>query len=156
MLHTYMSTCTMHVAYLAMCTLIVDLSQQPIHQPITWEEDRIIFSRLLFELNCNGHQLFAGVDVEEADWCTRRLAFPWWQSFKYLQVTDVHMTSLCMVIQSNTQYKIIYRGSSNDPHTKIHECIFPTTGCSLNYQTAHLWLQRAVSHASIVGMPLKS
>ena len=82
-----------------MCSAIIRLCQQPINPAISWEEDRIgvllvLLPQSLSELYCNGHQLFAGVDVEEADWCSSKLSISWCQPIHYLHVTDVHMTSL--------------------------------------------------------------
>ncbi len=78
-----------------MCTLIINLSQQPVIVRITWEKDRVgLVSCALLELDCNGHQLLAGVDIEKAKRSSSEVAVLSWQPIHDFHVTDIDVTSL--------------------------------------------------------------
>ncbi len=61
--------------YLAMCTSIVDFSQDPIDPVVTGQEDRnISLSHTLLQLDSNGDQLLALVHMEQTDWSNIEVA----------------------------------------------------------------------------------
>ena len=80
--------------HLEVGALIVDLGQQPVVPAISREEDGVVFSRFLLQLDGDRHQLVIPVHVEEAEGNTREVALPEREPFQYFHVTEVHTPSL--------------------------------------------------------------
>ena len=52
---------------LCMGTLVINLSQEPANPVVTGEEDGIIFTWLLLQLDGYGNQLVTAIDTEQAN-----------------------------------------------------------------------------------------
>ena len=86
-------------SYLSMCALVVYFCQEPVNPPIARQEDGVwlpflLLPHSLFELDGNGHQLLAGIHIEQTYWCRDILAFSDRETIHNGQVTDVDITSL--------------------------------------------------------------
>ena len=84
--------------YLAVGTLVVDLGQQPVYPAISREEDGVVFSRFLLQLDGDRHQLVIPVHVEEAEWSARVVAVSQREPIHHFHVTEVHTPSLVVVV----------------------------------------------------------
>ncbi len=79
---------------LGMGILVVDLCQQPVNPVISGQEDGVILSWFLLELDGNGNQLVISIHVQQTDWSRAVVVIPARKAIHYLHVTDVHTTSL--------------------------------------------------------------
>ena len=86
--------CTTKASYLGAGTLIVDLGKQPVHPAISREEDGVVLSRLLLQLDGDRHQLVIPIHVEQAQWSTSVVALPEREPVQHFHVTEVHMSGL--------------------------------------------------------------
>ena len=82
------------VPYLEACTLVIDLGQHPVHPAISREEDGVVFSRLLLQLDGDWHQLVIPIHVEQAQWSTGVVAVPEREPVQYFHIAEVHTSSL--------------------------------------------------------------
>ena len=82
------------MAYLRICTLVVNLSQQPVNPVITGKEDGVVFSWLLLQLDGYGNQLVIAIDIQQANGSSTILSLTSWETIHDGQVTGVHMSSL--------------------------------------------------------------
>ena len=83
-----------------MDTLIVDLCKEPVNPIVTREVNRVVFTRLLLELNGDRHQLAAAIDIEQTEWSRSIGALFGGQPVHNAQVTQVHMASLRMFMNT--------------------------------------------------------
>ena len=81
-------------SYLEACTLVIDLGQHPVHPAISREEDGVVFSRLLLQLDGDWHQLVIPIHVEQAQWSTGVVAVPEREPVQYFHIAEVHTSSL--------------------------------------------------------------
>ena len=81
-------------AYLSMSNLVESLSKEPVEPVITGEEDGVILSWLLFQLDGYRYQLLVAIDIEQAYWSSAVAILLRWDSFQDLQITNVDVTSL--------------------------------------------------------------
>ena len=85
--------------YLPMDGLVIYLSQHPVVVVVSREEDGVglvllLCPQALLDLDGNGHQLFAGVDIEKAERGGGIVVGSSSQAIHDLHVTDVNVTGL--------------------------------------------------------------
>ena len=85
-------------SYLVVGTLVIDLGQNPVHPAISREEDGVVRSRLLLQLDGDWHQLVIPIHVEQAQWSTGVVALPEREPVQYFHVAEVHTSSLVVCV----------------------------------------------------------